>query len=60
MEDGKTATGDTAEVAGALGDEHRASLAMLEALLFAEGTVPQRVAEPFWRGTPPPPLHTAP
>jgi hypothetical protein len=31
---------------------------MLEALLFAEGTVPQRVAEPFWRGTPqPPPAH---
>lgn len=43
-----------------IGDEHRAGLAMLEALLFAEGTAPQRVAEPFWRGTPPPPCTPRP
>jgi hypothetical protein len=45
---------------GALGDEHRAALAMLETVLFAEGPVPQRVAEAFWRGTPPPPRLLSP
>jgi hypothetical protein len=55
----KTARGDTAQVPGGIGDEHRPALAMLAAILFAEGTVPQRVTEAFWRGTPPTPAHRA-
>jgi hypothetical protein len=44
---------------GELWDDHRPALAMLEAVLFTEGTVPQRVTGAFWRGTPPTPAHRA-